>query len=268
MINQKVAALQMTSTMDIHENLATAKRLLKQAANTGVGLAILPEMFALQKTPADNVKIAEALGKGMIQDFLSEQARKNKMWIVGGTIPIKGNHTEKIRAACLVFNDQGERVARYDKIHLFDVTVSDTESYQESASTEPGTDLTIVDTPFGRLGLAVCYDVRFSTMFHQMFTQGVEIFVIPGAFAVKTGQAHFEILMRARAIENFSYVIAACQTGTHRNGRKTYGHSIIVSPWGNVLESLENEQGIITAEIDLDMLHKIRKDIPVHEYNE
>lgn len=262
----KVAAIQMNSSMDIQENLATAKKLLKQAAEAGVGLAVLPEMFALfGKTPMENVYIAETFGHGMIQDFLSEQAVRNKMWIVGGTIPLKCDNPYKMRAACLVFNDKGERVARYDKMHLFDVHLSQSESYEESATTEPGTELGILDTPFGRLGLAVCYDVRFADLFRELFLKGAEILAIPCAFAVKTGQAHFEVLMRARAIENFSYVIAAGQAGLHQNGRKTYGNSIIVSPWGDVAQSLGDREGTIVTDINLDKLHQIRESIPTYK---
>lgn len=265
----RIAAIQMTSTLSVEENMKIAKKLLQQAKTMGAQLAILPEMFALQgKMPMDNVNIAESFGNGMIQDFLQEQAMMHQLWIVGGTIPIQcDDRKDKMRAACLVFNDHGERVARYDKMHLFDVKLSETESYQESANTEPGKALGIVDTPFGRLGLAVCYDIRFSTMFHQMFHQGVEILAVPSAFAVKTGIAHFEILMRARAIENFSYLFAACQAGSHQNGRKTYGHSLAVSPWGDVLAQLSgDEEGVIVADIDLNALREIRKSIPVHCY--
>lgn len=261
----KVAAIQMTSTMDLAHNLTIASRLLKNACDAGAGLVVLPEMFALQQTPADNLRIAEHLGQGKVQDFLAEQARKNQIWIVGGTIPIRCDNPSKARSACLVFNDKGERVARYDKSHLFDVKVSETESYQESDTIEAGTDWVVLDTPFGRLGLAVCFDIRFSEMFRYLFHQGVEIFAFPYAFTVKTGQAHFEILARARAIETFSYFIAAGETGDHLNGRKTYGHSMIISPWGDLLASLDTEEGIITADIDLNTLHEIRQNIPVFE---
>lgn len=260
-MNKKIAAIQMTSTMNVDENLETVKNLLKEAEKSEIGLVVLPEMFALQKTALDNVKMAEPFGQGKIQEFLSQQAKENKLWIVGGTIPIRTNKPDKMRAACLVFDNHGECVGRYDKIHLFDARVSETEIYYESKTTAPGSDLTVLDTPFGRLGLAVCFDVRFSEMFHQMMKQGAEIFAIPSAFAVKTGQAHFEILMRARAIENFSYVIASCQTGNHPNGRHTYGHSVVVSPWGEVLQLLEMGEGIIANRVNLEGLHRMRQDI-------
>ncbi len=263
----KIAAIQMTSSMHLKENLDVAKKLLKKATDAGAQLAVLPEMFAmLGETSLNALNIAETFGNGEIQHFLSEQAKSNNLWIVGGTIPIKSTHPKKFRAACLVFNDQGQCVARYDKMHLFDVKISEKESYYESERTEAGSQLAIVDTPFGKLGLAVCYDIRFPEMFRIMFNQGVEIFALPGAFAVKTGEAHYEILARARAIENFSYFIAACQSGTHENHRKTYGHSLIVSPWGNILDILPSDQGIVITDIDLEYLRKIRRDIPVLEH--
>lgn len=149
------------------------------------------------------------------------------------------------------------------KSDLFDVIVSESESYQESATTEPGSKIAVIDTPFGKLGLTVCYDIRFPELFRRLFNLGAEIFTIPAAFTVKTGQAHWEVLARSRAIENFCYVIGACQTGTHNNGRKTYGHSLIINPWGEVISSVSDGIGVITAEIDLEQLKQIRKNIPV-----
>lgn len=260
----KVAAIQMTSTTNVEENLKTVEHLFNKLVDEGAELVVLPEMFPIQgKTPFDKINIAEALGDGRIQNFLSEQAKRKNIWIVGGTIPIKSKNPLKIKASCLVFNSQGQRVACYNKIHLFDVKLSETESYFESETTEPGNSLAIVNTPFGKLGLAVCYDVRFPEMFRCLFNQGAEIFALPCAFSVKTGHAHYEVLVRARAIENFSYFITACQSGRHENKRETYGHSLIVSPWGEVVNSIASGQGFILADIDLKYLRKIRQDIPI-----
>lgn len=173
----------------------------------------------------------------------------------------------KINAACLLYNHHGEMVARYDKIHLFDVVIAENESYLESATIQSGDQLVVVDTPVGKLGLAVCYDLRFPEMFTHLFKKGAEILAIPAAFTLKTGEAHWQLLVRSRAIDTFCYVIGACQEGSHTNGRNTYGHSLIVDPWGSILaEHKESGSGIIYAEVDLDKLHQIRKMIPLEVY--
>lgn len=265
----KVAAIQMCSSHVIDENLLTAQQLIEEAAKKGAKLIVLPENFAIMALkPTDVLTVKESLGhQGKIQSFLAEQAQKNKIWLVGGTMPIASAHPDKVRAASLVFNDQGELVERYDKIHLFDVTISDTEKYQESAVIEPGNRLVLVDTPLGKMGMGVCYDIRFPELFRCLFNLGAEIFVLPTAFTVKTGQAHFEILTRSRAIENFSYMIAACQGGSHTNDRKTYGDSLIIGPWGNILsQRVDPTPGIIYADIDLNKLYEIRKNLPVEKH--
>ena len=263
----KVAAIQMNSTANLAENLQTAKRLITQAAQQGAQLIVLPEMFPLMgAAETDKLKIKEPLEDGPIQDFLEEQARSNKVWLVSGTIPLMSPAQNRAYAACLVFNDQGEIVGRYDKMHLFDVVISDKEIYQESNTVMPGEAVTVINTPFGKLGLAVCYDIRFPELFRQMFNRGAEIFAIPAAFTVKTGQAHWELLVRARAVENFSYVIGAAQTGQHANGRSTYGHSLIVDPWGEIKAALHAGEGVIVADINLEYLHQIRKNIPIKEH--
>ncbi len=266
----KVACVQMTSTSDVTQNLSAAKKLIQQAVEQQARLVVLPEMFALMgMDQMDKLKQREKIGSGPIQDFLREQSAQHKIWLVGGTIPIAvANNSEKARAACLLFNDHGECVARYDKVHLFDVDLLDVnrrgkqESYRESKIIEPGGEVVVIPTPFGRLGLAVCYDVRFPELFRQMLSKQVEIIVLPTAFTYTTGVAHWDVLVRARAIENLSYVIAACQTGVHVNGRKTYGHSMMVNPWGEVIVSLPQEPGVIVAEIDLEKLHQVRHDFP------
>ncbi len=264
----KVAAIQMSSTNNVDENLQTASQLIAEASNNGAKLIVLPEMFAIMGfTATDSVAVQEPFGNGKIQDFLAIQAKQHRVWIVSGTIPIKSENPNKIRAACLVYNEQGQVVARYDKAHLFDATICPVECYKESNTAEPGDELVIVETPFGKLGLAVCYDVRFSAMFLEFFKQGVEIIIVSAAFVEKTGLAHWHVLLRARAIENFSYLIASNQWGTHASRRNTYGHSMIVDPWGKIVdEMLKPEDGIVYGEIDLDYLREKRKSIPVIEH--
>lgn len=263
----KISAIQMTSTPSVKDNLTIVDSLIKQAVDQGSNLIVLPEMFPIAGLETtDKIKVSEQFGEGPIQDFLSHQAKKNRLWIVGGTIPLKCEQPHKVKAACLVYDDLGNMVGRYDKIHLFDVSISESESYQESATTEPGTNITVVDTPLGKLGLSVCYDIRFPELFRRLFNLGAEIFAIPAAFTVKTGQAHWEILSRSRAIENFCYVVGACQAGTHRNGRQTYGHSLIINPWGEIINSLADGIGVITAEVDLEKLRQIRKNMPIADH--
>lgn len=266
MTNYRVAAIQMTSHSDVEKNLKTAEKYISEAAQKGAKLIVLPEMFAVMGIDQlDKVKIRETLGQGRIQDFLSQQAAKYGVWLVGGTIPVAvKNSSEKVHAACLVYDDKGQRVAYYEKIHLFDVTLSGTrESYQESKTTVPGNKVVVLPTPFGKIGLAVCYDVRFPEMFRTMHDQDVECIILPAAFTYTTGSAHWDILVRARAIENQVYIIAAAQTGQHDNGRKTYGHSMIVDPWGMVKANLSEEQGVVIADMDMDYLRKMRGEFPV-----
>lgn len=264
----KVAAIQMCSSHIIDENLNTAALLIEEAVKNGAKLIVLPEMFPIMgKKPTDKVDAKENYGGGKIQTFLSIQARKFNVWIVGGTIPIACEDMKKIKAACIVYNNKGDAIARYDKIHLFDVNISETESYKESDTTEPGDDLIVIDTPVGKLGLSVCYDIRFSALYTYLLNQGAEIIAIPSAFTVKTGEAHWQLLARSRAVENFCYVIGACQGGLHSSGRQTYGHSLIIEPWGKIIEEITKPgNGIVYAEIDLKKLHQIRASIPINEH--
>jgi len=264
----KIAAIQMCSSHILEENLRAAEKLIAEAAKSGAKLIVLPEMFAIiGLATTDKVADKESFGKGKIQSFLSDQAKKNSTWIVGGTIPIESHDKTKVSAASLIFDDKGKIVSRYDKIHLFDVSLSEKETYKESDTVEAGKELIVVDTPFGRLGQAVCYDVRFPELFRFLFNKGAEIFVLPSAFTVPTGEAHWELLTRSRAVENFCYLIGACQGGTHSSGRKTYGHSIIVDPWGQVVAKKEGmESGVIYAEIDLNKVYEARKSIPIADH--
>lgn len=234
------------------------------AAGDGAEMVVLPENFALMGLDeADKVEIREQDGSGQIQDFLAQQAEKHGLWIVGGTVPLEANDANKIRAACLVYDDKGQRVARYDKIHLFDVTLNDgAENYEESATIEPGSDIVVLDTPLGRLGVVVCYDLRFPELFRCLIDQGMEIFVAPSAFTAITGRAHWEVLIRSRALENLCYGVAAAQGGYHVNGRETHGDSMIVDPWGIVIDRLPRGSGVVIAEIDQGRLQSIRKNFP------
>jgi nitrilase len=260
----KCAAIQMASSPNISSNLLAADKLIAEAAKAGAKLVALPENFALMGDhESDKVKAKEVDGSGPIQNFLAAAAKKYAVWIVGGTIPIAGVSDNKVRAACLVYNDEGERAARYDKVHLFDVNVPGTnEVYRESDSIEPGSEPQVVDTPFGKIGLAVCYDLRFPEIFRKMAKQGVEILVVPSAFTAETGAAHWEILLRARAVENLCYVIAPNQGGFHLNGRRTFGHSMVVDPWGVVLDCYKTGSGFVLAELDRDRLEKVRGAFP------
>ncbi|MDD5276516.1 MAG: carbon-nitrogen hydrolase family protein [Methylovulum sp.] len=261
----KCAAIQMASSPSISANLMQAEKLIEEAAKVGAKLVALPENFALMgDNEFDKVRVKEVYGTGQIQDFLAAVAKKYALWVIGGTIPIAGDDANKVRAACLIFNAQGERVGRYDKMHLFDVNVPGTnEVYSESNTIEPGSGTEIFDTPFGRIGLAVCYDLRFPEFFRKMSKQGVDILVIPSAFTLETGAAHWELLLRARAIENLCYVIAPNQGGFHLNGRKTFGHSMIIDPWGVVLDCYKTGSGFACADIDHDRLAKVRSAFPV-----
>ncbi|MDP2805075.1 MAG: carbon-nitrogen hydrolase family protein, partial [Gallionellaceae bacterium] len=220
----KVAAVQMASGPKVAGNLNEARRLIEKAAAQGAKLVVLPEFFAIMgMAETDKFAVAEQFGVGQIQDFLSDTARKNKIWLVGGSMPMSGSVSSKVRNSCLVYNDAGEQVARYDKIHLFNLDL-DTEQYNEASTIEAGDKVVVIDSPFGRIGLAICYDLRFPELFRAM--QGVDIIVLPSAFTATTGKVHWEPLIRARAIENLSYFIAAAQGGYHVNGRETHGHSM------------------------------------------
>ena len=262
----KAAAIQMNSLADVEANLASARSLLEQAHARGVKLAALPENFPIMgRREADKLEVAEALGEGPIQAFLSRCARELEMWIIGGTIPIRSDtRAGKVAAASLVFDDTGRFVARYDKIHLFDVDLPDREErYRESATIAPGSKPVVVATPLGRVGLSVCYDVRFPELFRHLQVQGAEILCLPAAFTAATGRAHWETLIRARAIENLCYVIAPAQSGRHANGRETWGDSMIVDPWGHVLDRVgEVGAGLAVAEIDLTMQKQVRERFP------
>ena len=248
----RVAAIQMTSTPDVAVNLRIAGELLERAAGEGAQIAALPENFAWMGGEKDDRRpITEAEGHGPIQDFLAQAARRFKLWIIGGTLPLESGRDHRSAAALLVFDDSGQRVARYDKIHLFDVHLPDKdEHYRESANVSPGNTPLVIDTPAGKLGLAVCYDMRFPELFRSLSAAGAEWFCLPSAFTAPTGRAHWETLLRARAIENLCYLVAPAQSGLHVNGRQTYGDTMIVDFWGRVLKRLPRGAGVICADFD------------------
>jgi deaminated glutathione amidase len=259
----KVAALQMTSGPDVPANLAQAKELLTQARNQDARLAALPENFAFMGLKdADKRAVGEADGSGPIQDFLSATARDLGLWVVAGTMPIRAPDG-RVSAASLVFDAEGKRVARYDKIHLFDVDIpGKVETYRESAHVAPGREAVVVDTPVGRVGLSVCYDIRFPELFRRLSAAGAQIITVPSAFTAPTGRAHWETLLRARAIENLCYVIAPAQSGFHPNGRETYGDSLIVDHWGAVQQRLPRGTGCVVADVDLNRQAQARTSFP------
>jgi len=263
-IKRKAAAIQMATGPNVSANLLAAEQLIEEAVSNNAGLVVLPENFAFMgKTEKEALTIKESEGDGPLQEFLSNLASKHGIWIVGGTIPLEAGDASKIRSSSLTYNSEGEQVARYDKIHLFDVNLVEAEEkYNESDTFEPGSKPCVIDTPFGKLGVAICYDLRFPELFRNMLDQGMEIIALPSSFTAITGRAHWETLVRARAIENLSYVIAAAQGGFHISGRETYGHSMIVDPWGTVLAQVPRNTGSITCKIDTEFLSATRRNFP------
>lgn len=256
----KVAAIQMASGPNVTANLSEAERLIEKAAAQGAKLVALPEYFAIMGIKdTDKVASREPEGKGPIQKFLSAAAKRYGVWLVGGSVPLAAKDTHKVRNSSLLYDDKGKLVARYDKIHLFGLDLGN-EHYHEEKTIEAGGDVVTVETPFGRLGLAVCYDLRFPELFRSMGT--VDLIVLPSAFTETTGRAHWEVLIRARAIENLAYVIAPAQGGYHLSGRETHGDTMIVDPWGNVLDRLPRGSGVVVVNINPSYQASLRKSLP------
>jgi deaminated glutathione amidase len=264
----RVAAIQMTSGHEIDVNLETAGRFLAEAARLGAVLAALPENFAFMGlNSGDKRAIAEPDGAGRIQNFLADTARRLKIWIVGGTVPLRQDADGRVSASCLVYKSDGQRAGRYDKMHLFDVDVpGSAETHRESAHTVPGREPRLVETPLGKLGLSVCYDMRFPELFRVLSRQGADAFVVPSAFTVPTGKAHWESLLRARAIENLAAVIAPAQWGTHPNGRETFGDSMIIDYWGKVLARMPDGTGCVMADLDTAARMEARTKFPALDH--
>jgi nitrilase len=256
----RVAAIQMASGPNVPANLAEAERLIELAVDAGARLVALPEFFAIMGLKdADVVKAREAEGHGPIQTFLSRMAKKHKIWLIGGSVPLEASVANKVRNSCLVYDERGKLVARYDKIHLFGLDLGN-EHYQEARLIEPGDKVVVVNSPFGRIGLSVCYDLRFPELYRAM--PEADIIVVPSAFTATTGRAHFETLIRARAIENLAYVIAPAQGGYHLSGRETHGDSMIVDPWGVVLDRLPRGSGVVISNINPAYQASLRKSLP------
>jgi predicted amidohydrolase len=260
----QVAAIQMTSGPDVAANLEQARGLLEAAAARGARLAALPENFSFMGLQdADKRAVAEREGQGAAQDFLAATAARLRLWIVAGTVPLSSGADGRVAAASLVFDAEGRCVARYDKIHMFDVDIPGrSESYRESAHVAPGSALAVVDTPVGRLGLSVCYDVRFPELYRQLSAAGAQLLIVPSAFTTATGRVHWETLLRARAIENLCYVIAPAQSGFHPSGRETYGDSMIVDFWGRILTRVPRGTGCAIAAVDLARQREVRESFP------
>jgi deaminated glutathione amidase len=262
-----VAAIQMTSSHVVADNLAAAGTLLREAKDLGADIACLPENFSfIGLRDSDKLQVAESDGTGPVQEFLSRTARELKLWILGGTTVIKGDTARRVSNTSLLIDSSGKRVARYDKIHLFDVAIPGrNEQYLESNHVTPGETVVLADTPVGRLGLSVCYDMRFPELYRELVARGAEWLAMPAAFTVPTGRAHWETLLRARAIENLCYVVAPAQSGTHTSGRETYGDTLIVDYWGQVLSRLAKGPGVISAEFDLAKQAETRSRFPALE---
>jgi nitrilase len=256
----------MTSGPEVSANLEQARELLEEAAARGARLAALPENFSFMGLKdADKRAVAETDGQGSAQDFLADISRRLKLWIVGGTVPLRagGAGDGRVAAASLVYDPDGRRAARYDKIHLFDVDIPGRiEAYRESRHVAPGAAAAVVDTPAGRLGLSVCYDVRFPELYRHLSAAGAQLLVVPSAFTAPTGRAHWETLLRARAIENLCYVLAPAQSGFHPGGRETYGDSMIVDYWGRILQRVPRGRGCAVAEVDLSRQAGVRESFP------
>jgi nitrilase len=256
----RVAAIQMVSTPKMEENIATARTLVAQAAAGGATLVTLPEYWPIMGLrDTDKVDHAEQPGAGPIQDFMAQAAKEHGIWLIGGTLPLVSNDAAKVMNTTLVYNPQGESIGRYDKIHLFGFQQG-TESYDEARTIVPGTEVGSFDAPFGRVGLSVCYDLRFPELFRAMGE--CALMVVPAAFTYVTGLAHWEVLLRARAIENQCYVLAAAQGGTHASGRRTYGHSMLIDPWGKVVDVLAEGAGVVSGDIDQAFLDQVRGNLP------
>lgn len=259
----RIAVAQTNSTDDIEANIGVASELIAEAAACGANAISLPECVCLMQISRQQLRqSAEHYGDGKIQQAMSASARKHRITVFAGTLPIRSDDPDRVFNSSLVYGPDGEELARYDKRYLFDVTLENGESYSESAYTREGEHIVSIDTVIGKVGLTVCYDLRFPELYRALVAQGVSIFMVPSAFSPTTGPAHWLPLLQARAIENLSYVIAAAQTGTHPSGRSTWGHSVVINPWGEVIAIDESKVGLLYADIDQRKTERIRKQLP------
>lgn len=260
--NCRIAALQMVSGPRVADNLATAGHLIAEAVGQGAQLVVLPEYFPIiGAADTDRVRAREDFGQGPVQDWLAATARRHGIWIFAGSLPLTADAPDKMRNASLAYNPAGECVARYDKVHLFGFKKGD-EAYDEAAFIEPGNQLVAVDTPFGKVALSICYDLRFPELYRALMQPPCDVLCVPAAFTHTTGQAHWELLLRARAVENQCVVLAAAQGGLHLNGRRTWGHSMVVGPWGDVLAVCADGEGVAVAEVDAAHIAQVRLQLP------
>lgn len=256
----RVAAIQMVSAPSVERNLAQAATLIEEAARDGARLVLLPEYFCFMgHADTDKVALREPAGHGPIQTFLAETARRFGLWIVGGTLPVAAPEPGRVLNATFVYDPQGREVVRYDKIHLFNF-VKGNESFDEARTIRPGNDVRSFEAPFGRVGLSVCYDLRFPELYRAL--GDCALIVVPSAFTYTTGQAHWEMLLRARAVENQCYVLAAAQGGKHENGRRTWGHSMLIDPWGTIVAQRDEGPGVVAGDIDLARIAEVRQSLP------
>ena len=263
----KIAALQMVSGLQPEVNLAQARQLMEQAARLGAELVVLPEYFcAMGARDTDKIAYREAYGSGPIQDFMRQAARELQLWVVAGTLPLQADDAQHVLNTSLVYSPQGECVARYDKIHLFCFD-NGREHYAESDVVQAGTQPVVCDVQAQngetwRLGLSVCYDLRFPELYRQLSAKGADLLLVPSAFTYTTGQAHWEVLLRARAIENQAYVLAPGQGGVHENGRRTWGHSLLIDPWGEVLALQASGMGVVLGDLNRERMYQVRQQLP------
>jgi len=262
----KIAAVQMVSTTSVERNLDAARVLVARAAREGAELAILPEYFCIMgRSDRDKLQVAETPGDGPIQAMLAETARAHQLWLVAGTLPLRSGEAERAMNASLVFSPTGERVARYDKIHLFRYD-NGKEQYDEGRTLRAGSAPVAFDAAGLRVGLSVCYDLRFPELYRSLMTPPCDLLCVPSAFTHPTGLAHWEVLLRARAIENQCFVAAAAQGGRHENGRRTFGHSLIVDPWGEIVAMLPEGEGIVAGEVRRERIAAVRTQLPALEH--
>ncbi|MBU9557451.1 carbon-nitrogen hydrolase family protein [Burkholderia multivorans] len=256
----RVAALQMVSTPDVGRNLAEARRLIAEAADEGAQLVLLPEYFCFMgQRDTDKLALAEPYGDGPIQQFLADAARRHALWVIGGTLPLKAPEPQRVLNTTLVFDPSGNEAARYDKIHLFNFEKGD-ESFDEARTIRPGETVVTFGAPFGRVGLSVCYDLRFPELYRRM--GDCALIVVPSAFTYTTGRAHWETLLRARAVENQCYVLAAAQGGKHENGRRTWGHSMLIDPWGEIVAVRDEGASVVSGTLDPQRIADVRQSLP------